>query len=168
MTTPRKHYPKSEASKARARELAKAKYYADHTQSLAKAKAERVKLKSQAKFKSEHEVRQLIAQRLLYHAKWRAKRDGLEFNLEIEDICIPDVCPLLEVPLTLSYYASTDKGPKLHGPSLDRIDNNIGYIKGNVWVISHQANTMKGCATLQELQTFVANLTKAFNSFPTC
>ena len=45
-----------------------------------------------------------------------------------------------------------------YSPSLDRIDNTKGYVKGNIQVISKKANTMKNSATLQELQTFCKNI----------
>jgi len=41
---------------------------------------------------------------------------------------------------------------------LDRIDNNKGYIKDNVWVISRKANTIKNNASLEELKALVAAL----------
>jgi len=77
-------------------------------------------------------------------AKYRAKQKSLEFKITKEDIVIPDTCPLLGIPMT--------------SPSLDRIDSSKGYIKGNVWVISNRANTLKNDATLSELKTLVENL----------
>jgi hypothetical protein len=41
-------------------------------------------------------------------------------------------------------------------PSLDRIDNSKGYVKGNVAVISFRANTLKNNATADELRA-IAN-----------
>ncbi len=51
-----------------------------------------------------------------------------------------------------------------HGsPSLDRLDNTLGYIPGNVQVISWKANQIKSNATLQELQAIVAWLSEALS-----
>ena len=81
---------------------------------------------------------------MLGRAKYRAKQKGLDFNITKEDIVIPDICPLLGTPMK--------------SPSLDRIDPTKGYIKGNVWVISNRANTLKNDASLQELELLVEYL----------
>jgi hypothetical protein len=86
-------------------------------------------------------------------AKRRAKVKGLEFNIEVEDIRIPKVCPILEVPLIVG-----TKNNYEYTPSLDRIDNSRGYIKGNIQVISKKANSMKNSATFQELTNFCKNV----------
>ena len=84
---------------------------------------------------------------MLCAAKARAKRLGLEFNLDVEDIVIPDRCPVLGIPLQFT------KGKQTQGtPALDRIDNSQGYIKGNVAVISHKANRVKSDLSLSELK----------------
>ena len=90
---------------------------------------------------------------LLRSAKQRAKTKGLDFNIDITDINLPDKCPLLGIPLDSFYREATD-----NSYSIDRIDSSKGYIKGNVWVISKRANTLKGNATLEELELLVKNL----------
>jgi len=90
---------------------------------------------------------------LLYNAEKRAKQLNLEFNLTPEDIFIPEICPILECPLKFGTKNNYD-----YSPSLDRIDNTRGYIKGNVRVISKKANTMKSNATLEELVKFSRNI----------
>lgn len=45
-----------------------------------------------------------------------------------------------------------------NSPSLDRIDNSSGYVKGNVHIISMRANRIKSDATLQELKSVVKYL----------
>jgi|688.fasta_scaffold192409_5 hypothetical protein len=88
-------------------------------------------------------------------AKYRAKQKGLDFTIEQKDIIIPDKCPLLGIPLECHRGKGSQQG---NSPSLDRIDPTKGYIKGNVWVISNRANTLKNDATLQELELLVENL----------
>lgn len=65
-------------------------------------------------------------------------------------VSIPERCPALGVKLT----PGNKKGPLPHAPSLDRIKPELGYIPGNIQVISFRANTMKTNATLAELRQF--------------
>jgi hypothetical protein len=87
---------------------------------------------------------------MLGRAKNRATRLGIEFNLDISDIVIPDKCPILGIELASKRMS----GPCASSPSLDRIDSSKGYIKGNVWVISHKANSMKSNANIEEMLAF--------------
>lgn len=86
-------------------------------------------------------------------AKQRAEKHNMDFNITEEDIIIPEVCPILEVPLIYGI-----KGNYEYSPSLDRIDNNKGYIKGNIQVVSKKANSMKNSASLEELHKFCKNI----------
>lgn len=89
---------------------------------------------------------------LLGSARWKSKKHGIPFNLDLEDIVIPEFCPLLEIRLVRG-------SGKVHNqsPSLDRIDPNGGYVKGNVQVISWRANTLKRDASLEEMKLLVKN-----------
>jgi len=82
---------------------------------------------------------------LLHNAKRRAKERELDFNLDLNDIVIPTKCPILNIPLVKA-------GTQLTGnsPSIDRIDSSKGYIKGNIHIISHRANTIKNNGTAEE------------------
>ncbi|QGH74289.1 HNH endonuclease [Streptomyces phage Wipeout] len=84
-------------------------------------------------------------------AKDRASRSGVEFNIDIEDIVIPEFCPVfglrLQVGLNEKKYHSHPQSP-----SLDRIDPTKGYVKGNVQVISNRANLLKNNASAWELR----------------
>lgn len=82
---------------------------------------------------------------LLVSARHRAKISGLDFNLELSDIVIPDRCPIFGN----KFHKNPDRRDS---PSLDRIDSDKGYIKGNVWVISRRANIIKNDATPAELR----------------
>ena len=91
--------------------------------------------------------------KILARARHRAKKNNLPFNIELDDIVIPERCPLLGIPLK----SSTDKTSP-NNPSLDKIIPEKGYVKGNIWVVSLRANKLKNDATLQELKTLVENL----------
>ena len=86
-------------------------------------------------------------------AKKRARDNGIDFNIDVSDVVMPKYCPVFK-KYELKKQPDTKSGPKPWSPSLDRIDNTKGYIKGNVQVISNKANTMKGNATPKELLQF--------------
>lgn len=85
--------------------------------------------------------------RLFYAAKQRAKKYGLDFDIEESDINIPEVCPILDIPLQKSYKKQASSSP-----SLDRVDSSKGYVKGNVRVISYKANACKSNMTPQQVE----------------
>lgn len=84
-------------------------------------------------------------------AKSRAEKKGVPFTITVEDIEWVEVCPILEIPLSYS-------GDKWNSPSLDKIDPTLGYVPGNVRVISQMANSMKAHATKEQLATFAKNI----------
>ena len=77
-------------------------------------------------------------------ARKRAKTDNMEFNIGVEDIVIPTHCPILGIEL---FKNGNDKD---NAPSIDRIDNTKGYIKGNVCIMSYKANRIKNDGTAEE------------------
>lgn len=83
---------------------------------------------------------------LLNAAKRRAKVQGVPFNITVSDIQIPSHCPVLGVRLCPGSRTDRNKSP-----SLDRIVPDLGYVPGNVRVISWRANDVKGDATVEEL-----------------
>lgn len=84
---------------------------------------------------------------MLGNAKSRARRKNLKFDLHADDFEIPAFCPVLGLPLLVTPGKTTD-----NSPSLDRIDNAKGYVRGNVVVVSFKANTIKNTATVDELR----------------
>lgn len=86
---------------------------------------------------------------MLANAKHRSKRDGLPFNITEEDITIPDTCPVLNIPLKKSIGK---QGGDDNSPTLDRVVGDLGYVKGNVLVISLRANKLKSDGNAWELK----------------
>lgn len=93
--------------------------------------------------------------RLLVSAKSRARTSNIDFMLLPRNIKIPDCCPILKIPL---YFSEVGKGPNT--PSIDRIDNSIGYEPGNVRVISLKANKMKGDMSIPDVEHLLAYMKK--------
>ena len=85
-----------------------------------------------------------------------ALKRGIHFDLTVQDIMDvgrPKVCKYLEIELD---YASTSVAP--NSPSVNRVDPSLGYVKGNIEVISNKANSILLNATKEELRTFIKNI----------
>jgi len=80
----------------------------------------------------------------LFGIRNRCKRKNIYFNLDIDDLKEPSHCPVLGIPL--------DRRNSDHAPSVDRFDNNKGYTKDNINIISQRANRVKSDATLEEIE----------------
>lgn len=91
---------------------------------------------------------------ILLNTERRAKEEGLPFNLSLEDIQIPKKCPILGVKLDLSYKRNQCIDRELR-PSVDRIIPELGYIKGNIRIISSKANRKKQDSNIRELQKII-------------
>lgn len=85
------------------------------------------------------------ATRLCAWARIRARKKGLAFDLVWQDISIPSKCPVFGRPF--------EYGGR-YAMSLDRIQPSLGYVRGNVRVVSKLANAMKYDATPTELVEF--------------
>lgn len=80
-------------------------------------------------------------------AKARSTAAGVPFSLTADDLTIPQLCPVLGIPLLVGQSQATD-----NSPSLDRVLPLLGYVPGNVLVISNRANRIKNNATIPELR----------------
>ena len=86
------------------------------------------------------------AKYLLAQARYRAAKAGVECNITEADIECVSHCPILGYELVyLNRHSLIDASA-----SLDRVDVNLGYVKGNVRVISYRANRLKGDGTIDE------------------
>lgn len=87
-------------------------------------------------------------------ARWRARKLGVEFTIGLEDIAIPERCPVLGIELVsgMGRGFGHDLCFRDRAPSLDRIDNSRGYTPDNVVVVSYRANRIKSDAAVAELE----------------
>lgn len=92
------------------------------------------------------------AKHMLRRAKSRAIKEGMAFDLSIEDVLpLPTVCPVFGMPLRVS---AEPQDPWAY--SLDRIDNSKGYVRGNVCVMSYRANRLKNDGSAADHEAIAA------------
>lgn len=96
--------------------------------------------------------------RMLKDAKYRASKRNIPFDLTIDDFDVPIRCPVFGFVLTIGHPNRT--------PSLDRIIPALGYVRGNVIVVSLLANRIKTDAAINQLRLvadFYENLLRNFH-----
>lgn len=94
----------------------------------------------------------LPIQYLLKKLRYRCKKFGIEFDLDAADFILPSHCPVLGIPIV---FPGRMGAPDL--PSFDRVDPLLGYVRGNVHIISLRANTLKSnCRNPEELRAIAA------------
>lgn len=123
-------------------------YYKAHRQEhIARA----IKSQKKNRFKTKEYKRELNRKNpvgyLLQRIRSRAKLEGIPFDLTKDDVIIPSHCPVLGIPLQVNDWKVGD-----NSISVDRIIPELGYIRGNVAIISHKANTIKNNASIEELE----------------
>ena len=127
-----------ECAKARA-----AKWRLEHPEYAAKyclEHPEEAKARS-AKYRLEHPEKTMLKS-----ARQRAKKQNVPCTITEGDIYIPINCPVFGFPLV----RNAGGGAAFNSPSLDKIVPSLGYVPGNIQVISHLANLMKQNATPEQ------------------
>ncbi len=87
----------------------------------------------------------LHAKYLIQAARARSRKFKLPFSITYLDIPIPEYCPILNIKLFKNHKTS------FNSATVDRIIPNLGYIPGNVIVISCKANQIKNNGTPNEI-----------------
>lgn len=93
--------------------------------------------------------------RLLSRCRKRARNKGISYDPCINNLIIPTHCPYLNIEL--DYECDTYNK---NMASIDRIDPELGYVEGNVQIVSMLANQMKSHATKEELVLFAESVLK--------
>lgn len=71
---------------------------------------------------------------MLHNAQRAARRFGVPINITLDDIVIPARCPAFDIPLQRSNGVAGEASP-----SIVRIEPELGYVKGNIIVVSAKA-----------------------------
>jgi hypothetical protein len=92
----------------------------------------------------------VAAKQILRGARWRARRQNLQFDLTLDDVLElfgDGFCPVLGIKYDLSARTICDASP-----TLDKFFPDMGYVKGNCTVISQLANQIKSHATAGQVR----------------
>lgn len=85
--------------------------------------------------------------------KAKCEREGIPFAISIDDLLpLPTECPVFGTPLD---YFKEGGGPSNSSPTVDRLIPELGYVPGNVRVISCEANRLKNNATIEQLDKII-------------
>ena len=103
-----------------------------------------------------------VALGLYRSAKYRARSKNIPFDISVEDIVVPTNCPVFGILLK---YGVGHHCPE--SPTLDRIVPSLGYVRGNIAVISLRANMIKNDASVEDLKKVLSWLQNFFLSSPT-
>lgn len=87
---------------------------------------------------------------MLRWAKDRSAKLHIPCTISTADIDIPEVCPVLGFPLVRNVGYRGAGQP--NSPSIDRIIPDLGYVPGNIQVISRKANMMKSNYPIADLK----------------
>lgn len=90
--------------------------------------------------------------RYLQNARSRARRDNVPFNLILQDLVdiATDECPIFRTPFVWGSSGLGKGKVRENTPQLDRINPELGYVKGNIAFLSGKANKMKDNGTMQD------------------
>lgn len=77
-------------------------------------------------------------------------KNDIPFTIDFSELDQPEFCPVFGV--RLNYVANEKGNRKPIRASIDKIVPELGYVSGNVKIISEQANRLKNDATVEQLK----------------
>jgi len=90
--------------------------------------------------------------------KGNAKRKDIPFTIKVDEIDRPEYCPVLGLKLYSGMNHNTEATKwkaRSDRASFDKVIPELGYVPGNVFIISLEANRLKSNATLSQLELLV-------------
>ena len=112
----------------------------------------RERINARQRIARQHDKRRFM----LTQKRSRAKREGMAFELTLDNIAWPTHCPVLGMRLNYdTRWPMVDDAP-----TFDRINPTQGYTAKNTRVVSWRTNRIKANATLAELEALVLWLRK--------
>lgn len=99
-----------------------------------------------------------------YSYKKSARERGYEFRLSREQFyeLTNQSCYYCESEPSIKYHAAVGTNGSFYGNGIDRIDNNFGYVEGNVRPCCKQCNIAKGVLTEEEFIAWARRLVARF------
>jgi hypothetical protein len=109
--------------------------------------------KKQEDFHKKQRGHHAIPMRFFHSVKYSANKRNLIFQITIDDIWEKyeeqnGLCAMTKRPIFFKKIKEKQNGQTV---SVDRIDNNKGYTKDNIWLVHKDVNIMKNSHSLEQL-----------------
>lgn len=106
---------------------------------------------------------QKLYQQIKYHRR-NDKAEGRQCDLKVEDVikqfALQDgKCAISGVSMTLP-----DKGRCIFDASIDRIDNSIGHVKGNIQLVCQGINFARNSYSIPEVKALLTAVVNVHNA----
>ena len=104
---------------------------------------------------------------LLYQFRQRknyALKKGVPFTIAYEELYQPEVCPVLGIKLNYGWGGNLGHLRDPAKATIDKVIPALGYILGNVFIISWRANKLKSDMTMDELEKILNYMKKGINN----
>jgi hypothetical protein len=138
-------------------------YYASHKEEIKESKRAAINKKPEYYNHMKNAYRRKHwEQKIVGECRRRAKKKGVPFDMKESDLHdprtgkLPEFCPIFK-QIRIDYNAGPDRRC---WPSVDRIVPELGYVSGNVWVISFGANTWKSNGSNSEERARIIEIMK--------
>lgn len=92
-----------------------------------------------------------------------ALKKGIPFTIKYEELTQPEFCPVLGIKLNYGWGGANGNLRDPNKATIDKVVPELGYILGNVFVISWRANKLKSNMTIDELERILKYYKEAMN-----